>query len=68
VTIDIYAKAKYNKPWELATVVNADVEPAVNMGEIQPFGWDNSKGKMARWGLETLYLPGFRVFIRLNMD
>lgn len=22
VTMDIYAKVKYNKPWELATVVN----------------------------------------------
>ena len=32
VTMDIYAKAKYNKPWELATVVNAAFEPAVNMG------------------------------------
>ena len=30
--MDIYAKAKYNKPWELATIVNAAFEPAVNMG------------------------------------
>lgn len=32
VTMDIYAKAKYNKPWELATVVTAALEQTVNMG------------------------------------
>ena len=32
VTMDIYAKAKYNKPWELATVVTAAFEQTVNMG------------------------------------
>lgn len=30
VTMDIYAKVKYNKPWELASVVNQAFEPHDN--------------------------------------
>ena len=30
VTMDIYAKVKFNKPWELASVVNQAFEPHDN--------------------------------------
>ena len=33
VTMDIYAKVKYNKPWELATVVNEAFQPTSEYGE-----------------------------------
>ena len=33
VTMDIYAKVKYNKPWELATVVNEAFQPTNDIEE-----------------------------------
>ena len=33
VTMDIYAKVKYNKPWELATVVNTAFKSIQDTGE-----------------------------------
>ena len=33
VTMDIYAKVKYNKPWELAAVVNEAFQPSTEYGE-----------------------------------
>lgn len=33
VTMDIYAKVKYNKPWELATVINKACAPINKNGE-----------------------------------
>lgn len=33
VTMDIYAKVKYNKPWELAAVVNEAFQPSTEYRE-----------------------------------
>lgn len=33
VTMDIYAKVKYNKPWELAAVVNDAFQPSTEYRE-----------------------------------
>lgn len=36
VTMDIYAKVKYNKPWELAKVVNAAFSEPQNNTDSEP--------------------------------